>query len=325
MSRASLKEKLPILITASVLVLLTLAAGLRFDNFLSLRVLMNLIADNAFLGVIAVGLTFVILTGGIDLSVGSMMGLGGIVAAELITVSHVHPLIALLVPIAVGGFLGWGQGTLIAKLGLPPFLVTLSGLFLCRGIALAISRESVQIEHPFFRTLTNWSVSLPAKASLSLGSIVFILVVFGGMILARQSRFGRTVYAIGGNANSAELMGLPVRRTLVWTYVLSGMCAGLGGVLFALYTSSGNAISGTGLELDAIATVVIGGTLLSGGYGSVLGTLLGVLTLGVVQTAITFMGTLSSWWTRIVIGTLLLFFMLVQKVIELAARRGQTT
>ncbi|RYG27085.1 sugar ABC transporter permease YjfF [bacterium] len=318
----TLRERLPIFVTALVLVLLTLAAGRQFDNFITLRVLMNLLADNAFLGVVAVGLTFVILTGGIDLSVGSLVGLSSIAAASLVHSAHLHPLLALTLPLLLGVALGGFQGFLIARYGLPPFLVTLAGLFLCRGLALRISGQSLQIDHPFFKALTGWSVSLPGKASLGAPTVIFLLVLVVAIWAARQTRYGRAVYAIGGNAPSARLMGLPVTRTIVLTYVLSGFCAALGGAVFTLYTSSGNAVSGTGLELDAIAAVVIGGTLLSGGYGSVFGTLLGILILGVVQTAITFQGTLSSWWSRIVVGVLLLIFMLVQKAVEAAARKA---
>ncbi len=324
MNRAALREKLPIAITASVLLLLCLGAGLKFENFLSMRVFANLLADNAFLGVVAVGLTFVILTGGIDLSVGSMVGLSSIMAAKLVGTAHLHPILALSIPLVVGAVIGLSHGVLIARFGLPPFLVTLAGLFFCRGISLWISRESIQIDHPWFHDLTSWSLSLPGKGALTAPAIGFLIVLAVGIWLARQSRFGRTVYAIGGNSASARLMGLPVQTTLISAYALSGFCAALGGALFTLYTSSGNAISGTGLELDAIAAVVIGGTLLTGGYGSVFGTFLGILILGVVQTAITFQGTLSSWWTRILIGVLLLCFMLVQKAIESAARRYQS-
>jgi len=317
---SNLRERLPILITAFVLVVMTLAAGHYYDNFLTLRVLTNLLSGNSFLGIVAVGLTFVILTGGIDLSVGSVMGCSGIMAASLMKFGHLHPLLALGLPLVFGSLVGAAQGFLIAKYALPPFLVTLAGLFFCRGLALRISSTSLEIDHPFFRALTEWSIELPAKASLTAPPILFLLVVVAGMALGRQTSYGRAVYAIGGNAASARLMSVPVSRTLILTYALSGFCAALGGAVFTIYTSSGNAISGTGLELDAIAAVVIGGTLLSGGYGSVFGTLLGICILGVVQTAITFDGRLSSWWTRIVIGILLLVFLLIQKAVESAAR-----
>ena len=164
-------------------------------------------------------------------------------------------------------------------------------------------------------------LKLPGGAKIPLITMVFVVVLLAGVHAAKQTRFGRAVYAIGGNRQSAELMGLPVSRTLVGVYALSGVCAALGGVVFSLYTLSGNALTGTGMELDAIAAVVIGGTLLSGGYGSVFGSFIGVVILGIIQTAITFQGTLSSWWTKIFIGVLLLIFMLLQKGIERSIAR----
>jgi simple sugar transport system permease protein len=146
--------------------------------------------------------------------------------------------------------------------------------------------------------------------------IVFITVLLVGAYVLRHTRFGRTVYAIGGDEQSAHLMGLPVARTKIGVYALSGFCASLGGVVLVMYTSAGNAINGTGLELDAIAAVVIGGTLLTGGYGSVFGTFFGLLIFAVMQSAITFEGTLSSWWAKIVTGVLLLAFILMQRMLQ---------
>lgn len=314
------KERLPLLATVVVCVLLYVAAGMAFPGFFSLRVAVNFLDDNAFIGVIAVGLTFVIITGGIDLSVGSVAGASSILTAVLIHRSGLHPVPAMGLGVGFGLLLGLIQGLLIACFKLTPFLVTLGGLFFARGVALAISRESVQIDHPLVSTLASDGFKMAKGVTLTWNGIVFILFVVLGIILARQTRFGRTVYAIGGNPTSVGTMGLPVTATLVKVYALSGLCAGLGGVIFATYTASGNALSGTGLELDAIAAVVIGGTLLSGGYGSVLGTLFGVITLGIIQTAITFQGTLSSWWSKIVIGALLLMFVLIQKGIEKTGR-----
>lgn len=315
-----MKQRLPIVATLVVGILLYVAAGFRFEGFFSLRVLFNLLSDNAFLGIIAVGLTFVILTGGIDLSVGAMVGCSGIMAAWAVTKAHWHPALAVLAVLAFGAAIGLAQGLLIQNFKLPPFLVTLGGLFFCRGLSLSISRESMLVDHPAFTSLSQFSISLPGRASLPLSSIIWIAVLTVGIYLAKQTRFGRTTYAIGGSESSAALMGLPVPQTKVLIYTMSGVCAALGGLVYALYTGSGNALSGTGLELDAIAAVVIGGTLLSGGYGSVLGSFIGVLILGVIQTAITFDGTLSSWWTKIFIGTLLLFFILLQKLIEWSAK-----
>ena len=158
------------------------------------------------------------------------------------------------------------------------------------------------------------SLEIPSTA------LVFLITLAMAVGLAHFTRFGRNIYAIGGNEQSAILMGLPVARTRIGVYALSGFCSALAGVVYTLYTSSGNPTAATGLELDAIAAVVIGGTLLSGGVGYVAGTLIGVLIFGIIQTAITFQGTLSSWWTKIAVGVLLLFFILSQRVIQTKRR-----
>lgn len=305
-------ERRPIVATAVVSILLYVVAGLMFPNFATTRVFFNFFADNAFLGVIAIGLTLVILTGGIDLSVGSMAGATSIMAATLVDRHNFHALAAFAVALAFGAAIGFGQGFLIARYKLAPFLVTLGGLFLCRGIGLLISRESSPISDPLVSKLSSPALIL-GKATVSWPAIIFVVLAIATAVVLRQTRFGRTLYAIGGGAGSAHLMGLPVNRTLIGAYALSGLFGALGGILFAIYTASGNAIAGTGLELDAIAAVVIGGTLLSGGSGSIMGTVLGVLTIGILQTAIVFQGTLSSWWTKLVIGTLLLIFVLLQR------------
>ncbi len=319
-----MKARLPLIATSVVCILLYLIAGWQFAGFFSVRVAFNLLSDNAFLGVIAVGLTFVILTGGIDLSIGAMVGCSGIVLATLIQSKGWHPLFAIIAVLLMGILLGIGHGILVSKFEIAPFLATLAGLFLCRGVGLWVSQESVQIDHRAFASLAEFSIKLPGGATLPLVSLVLLFVLAAGIFIAKQTPFGRTIYAIGGNRPSALLMGLPVAKTLIAVYALSGFCAALGGIVFSIYTSSGNAIAGTGMELDAIAAVVIGGTLLSGGYGSVFGTFLGVLILGMIQTAITFQGTLSSWWTKIFIGVLLLVFMLLQKGIERTALRKAT-
>jgi ribose/xylose/arabinose/galactoside ABC-type transport system permease subunit len=303
-------ERRPILATGLVCLVLYLVAGNMFPNFMTLRVFFNFFADNAFLGVIAVGLTLVILTGGIDLSVGSMAGCASIMAATLVTQKGIPSIAAFGIAAVFGVAVGFAHGFLIARYQLAPFLVTLGGLFFCRGVGLLISRESSPMSDPLVSILSSPAFAI-GKAAVSWPAIIFVFVALLMAFVLRQTRFGRTLFAIGGSAPSAHLMGLPVQRSIILAYVLSGLFAALGGILFAIYTASGNAIAGTGLELDAIAAVVIGGTLLTGGSGSILGTVLGVLTIGILQTAIVFQGTLSSWWTKIAIGTLLLIFALV--------------
>jgi simple sugar transport system permease protein len=180
---------------------------------------------------------------------------------------------------------------------------------------MLISVDSIGIDHGFQNALAGLRWPAAGSASLSIGAVVSLVVVAVGVLVARGTLFGRTVYAIGGSEQSAALMGLPVAFTLVRVYALSGFCAALAGVLYSVYTLSGYSLHATGLELDAIAAVVIGGTLLTGGSGHVLGTLFGVLVLGLIQTLIAFDGTLSSWWTRIVVGGLLLLFCLLQRLL----------
>jgi len=307
---------MPIAATTLVFLLLYAAAALRYPGFFSLPVLLNLFCDNAFLGLAAIGMTFVILSGGIDLSVGAMIGLTSILLATLIGRAGVHPLAAIAVVLLAGAAFGATMGCLIHFFALPPFLITLAGMFLARGLAFVVSLETITIRHDFYNAIGDFGYRVfPVTA------LLFLLALVGAIYLAHYTRFGRAVYAVGGSESSALLMGLPVARTKIAVYLLSSLCASAAGVVYTFYTSSGNAGAGTMLELDAIAAVVIGGTLLSGGVGYVFGTLIGVLIYGIIQTIIAFQGTLSTWWTRIAIGGLLLAFILLQKLVQSRAMR----
>ncbi len=284
-----------------------LGASLKYKGFFSVDVFVNLLRDNAFLGVAAVGMTFVILSGGIDLSIGGMIGFTGILTGVLITKNHFHPALAITIVLAVGTSIGSIMGFLICTFELPPFLVTLAGMFLTRGLALVISQNTVTIDHPWYDKISSTKLALPA---------FFIVVLIVGLYIAHCRPFGRAVYAIGGSEDSAGLMGLPVRKTKIKVYAISGLCASLAGVLMTLYMSSGDPNAGRMVELDAIAAVVIGGTLLAGGVGNLIGTFFGVLILGVIQTAITFQGDISAWWAKIVTGMLVLGFIVLQKLLQ---------
>jgi len=308
---------LPLAATVSLFLLMAALGSLRYTGFFSAQVFANLLIDNAFLCVVAVGMTFVILSGGIDLSVGSMIALTTMVSAWLVQ-KHQWSVVAVVPTVLLmGTAFGAVMGLLIQRFRLQPFIVTLAGMFLARGLCYVISIDSISITDA---ALSEMRVPIGGDASLSLSALLALVVVVLAMFVAHCTQFGRTVYAIGGNENSAVLMGLPVRATLVGVYTLSGFCSTLAGVVFTFYTLSGYGLHAVGLELDAIAAVVIGGTLLSGGIGYVAGTLIGVLMLGIIQTLITFDGSLSSWWTKIIIGALLFVFCLLQRVFE--ARRG---
>jgi len=314
--RLSLDRRyLPVLGTVIVFLLMLLVGGLRYENFLSPAVISNLFINNAHLIVLATGMTFVILTGGIDLSVGAVLALSSVITATLLQAGV--PL-ALVLPTALltGSLIGLGMGVMIQYFDVQPFVATLAGMFLARGLCFIFAPESVPIRHEVFTSLTNWSLAA-GRWRLTAAVLIALLVVAGAWWTLHRTRFGRTVYAVGGGEHSATLMGLRVARTKVMVYVISGTCASLAGILFAMFSRSGYALTGVGMELDAIAAVVIGGTLLVGGMGFVAGSVVGVMVLGLIQTIITFEGTLSSWWTKIVIGVLLLIFVILQRILSL--------
>ncbi|MFQ8430051.1 galactofuranose ABC transporter, permease protein YjfF [Amaricoccus sp. W119] len=327
MTRAPLIRARNLPFAATVLIFLAAYAFCvaQFPNMLSMRVAGNLLTDNAFLGIAAVGMTFVILSGGIDLSIGSVIAFTSVFVAVLVR-EGVHPALAFTLALALSTAFGAAMGLMIHGLSMPPFVVTLAGMFLARGAAFLISTESVPISHPFLEQLTDLYFRLPGRGGrLTFLAMLMLLVFIAGSLLAGRTRFGANVYALGGGAQSAELMGVPIRRTTIGLYALSGFLAGLSGLAYTLYTSAGYSLATVGVELDAIAAVVIGGTLLTGGSGLVAGTFFGLMIQGLIQTYIVFDGTLSSWWTKIVIGLLLFLFIVLRRVILLFHERAGGT
>jgi galactofuranose transport system permease protein len=287
-----------------------------YPSFLSLDVFLNLFIDNAFLMVTAIGMSFAILSGGIDLSVGSVIGLTTMVSAHLLEKSHFDPYFVMFIVLCGGALFGTIMGIMIHYFKLHPFIVTLGGQFLARGLCYVISTDTINITNKVYTDIASFRWYITDTAFINVNAMIFVLMVGVAIYLAHYTRFGRTVYAIGGNEQSAVLMGLPVARTKVLIYTFSGFCAALSGILFTFYMLSGYALHARMLETDAIAAVVIGGTLLTGGYGYIIGTAFGVLILGTISTLIMFQGTLSAWWTKIVYGLLVLVFCLFQRGFE---------
>jgi ribose/xylose/arabinose/galactoside ABC-type transport system permease subunit len=277
------------------------------------QVFLNLLVDNAHLIVLAVGMTFVILTGGIDLSVGSVVALSTVILAKTLQSGWPAP-VAIATVLIVGPLLGLLMGTVIEFFELQPFIVTLAGMFLARGLCYVISVNSLPIKDPLLRALGLNYLYLYEDKFIRWSVLIALAVVAVAVFVLHKTRFGRTVYAIGGNRQSAQLMGLAAARTQISVYVISGFCAALAGLLLGVQKLSGYSLNGVGLELDAIAAAVIGGVLLSGGVGFVLGALIGVLVLGTIQVLVT-TENLDSYWTRIMTGILLLIFVLVQRVL----------
>ena len=307
---------LPLAVTSGLFALMFAYGALSYTGFFSLQVFLNLFIDNAFLCVVAIGMSFVILSGGIDLSVGAGGALTTMVSAALVQQHHWSVWSATPLVLAMGTLFGLAMGVLIHVFRLQPFIVTLGGMFLARGLCYLISIDSISITDPTYTFISQHKLMLGGDYFISINVLIALIALAIAIFVAHFSRFGRTIYAIGGNERSAVLMGLPVGRSKVLVYTLSGFCSALGGVMLTFYMLSGYGLHAQGMELDAIAAVVIGGTLLTGGVGYVAGTLVGVLILGIIQSLIMFDGNLSSWWTRIAVGGLLCAFCLMQRVLE---------
>lgn len=319
------RKYLPILATIAVFIILYLYGASQYKGMRQPQAFFNLLINNAFLLITSIGMTFVILTEGIDLSVGSMIALTSVASAALLQNTGLSAYVVIPLMLLMGIVFGGTMGAIIHYFKVQPFIVTLAGLFFARGMCFFISLDAIPIRDPIYRTLALTRIPIPffERAFLSIGAIVAILVLIVGMYIAHLTRFGRTIYALGGNEQSALLMGLPVGRTKIIVYAISGFCSALAGIVFSISLLSGHGLYAQNVELDAIASTVIGGTLLTGGYGYVFGTLFGVLVTGLIQMLIQFNGELSSWWTRIAVGALTLIFITVQSYFA-HRREGRT-
>jgi ribose transport system permease protein len=300
---------------AIVLAILVVIGSFAFPTFLTFGNLSNIATQSSFLLIVAVGMTFVILTGGIDLSVGSVFALGGVLAAYG---SAWGVFGALALPLVVCGIIGVIQGALVAWGRMAPFIVTLAGLLGVRGLVIAVTNGGSTT--PLIADRTVIGIGQGGFAGIGWTVLVAVVAVVVGSILLARSRGGQAVLAVGGSESAATLMGLPVARVKFSVYVVSGLCAGLAGALNAAYSSSGVPTVGVGLELSAISAVVIGGTLLTGGRGNLVGTLAGVLLLSVIQNLINQVGSLSSSVQSVVSGVFLAIVVIVQTVLSRSQR-----
>ncbi|MGC4767411.1 galactofuranose ABC transporter, permease protein YjfF [Micromonospora sp. DT44] len=308
------RRQVPVLATLALLLVMYGIGVSQYTAFSNVQVIFNVFIDNGFLLVVAVGMTFVILTGGIDLSVGSVVAMTAMVSASLLE-KGLPPALVLVIALLIGPTLGLLMGCVIHFFDIQPFIVTLAGMFFARGMCTFISDSSIPITDGFWTRMSQERIGDPRGNFVSISVLIAFAVVLVAAYVLAYTRLGRSVHAIGGNPQSALLMGLPLGRTRIAVYTISGLCSAIGGILLSFYTLSGAPLIAVGMELDVIAAVVIGGTVLTGGSGYIFGTVLGVLVLGVIQTLITFDGSLNSWWTKIVIGGLLFAFILLQRLI----------
>jgi Ribose/xylose/arabinose/galactoside ABC-type transport systems, permease components len=285
-----------------ILVLLLSVVILSFisDAFLTVNNLMNVLRQVSINGILAVGMTLVILTAGIDLSIGSLMAVSAVIAASIVAGNPDAVFLALVAGIAASGVLGGVTGTMSTKLNVAPFIATLAMMTIARGIALIYTNgRPITIDSSAFRYLGQGYIG-PVPVPVVIFALVTAIVSF----ILYKTKFGRYIYAVGGNENAANVSGIRVHRVKIWVYIINGALSGLAGILLASRISSGQPNSGLGYELDAIAAVVIGGTSLFGGRGTMLGTIVGVLIIGVINNGLNLLNV-SSYWQQIIKGLII--------------------
>ncbi|MBP5752780.1 MAG: sugar ABC transporter permease YjfF [Treponema sp.] len=295
-------------------------------GFLNPQQFLDLFNNNAYLIVIACGLTIVMITGGIDISVGGSVALITMASVVFMEDHGGGILSSVLISLGIGLAVGLVQGYLVAYLKIQPFIVSLAGMFFTRGMTTIVSKvprtatneafialKEHYIDIPFLGTYSRNGTWIPS--SIEVGVIIAIVVVLLLWAMLKWTRFGRNLYAVGGNSESALMLGINVKRTQFFAYVLCGLLAGIAGFCYLLHTGAGNASNATGAEMQAIASSIIGGTLLSGGVGSVIGTLFGVMSLKTINNIVVASGLREPYWQSITTGLMLCFFILLQSVI----------
>ena len=294
-------------------------------GFLRFQQVFDMLNNNAALIIVACGLTIVMIGGGIDISVGGVTAL--VVMSCIVHMNNGGSIFtAALLAIGIGLCFGLAQGFLISYLEIQPFIITLAGMFFARGMTTIVSLEPQKIAHEGFKALMKTKIEIPwlgyiAKkgnlipARMELGVVVALVIVVIVFLLLKYSRLGRGFYAIGGNSQSALMLGVNVKRTRFYSYLISGLLSGIAGFVFMMHTGAGNATNAAGAEMNAIASSIIGGTLLTGGVGNVIGTFFGVLTLTTIKAIVPASGLTKPWWQSITTGGMLCFFIVLQSVV----------
>lgn len=321
-------SKFLMMITICLFVVMYIAGVIIYSDkgFGRMQTFLNMLIDNAGLLVAASGMTIVMIAGGIDISVGSVVGLVCMILSYSMEKMGLPSGVAITVVLLFGILFGAFQGWLISYMQLQPFIVTLAGLFMCRGLTAVISSEQIAIRaNKAFLALANQNINIFFGSTVNKHGVRMYPFIHPSVIIAlaavvvvwfilRYTRFGRNLFAIGGNEQSALLLGINVKRTKFAAYVLEGFLAALAGFVFCLNTTAGFVEQARGFEMEAISSAVIGGTMLTGGVGTVIGTFFGVLIKATIETLIRCQGTLSSWWNKIVLSSILCFFIVLQSV-----------
>jgi len=320
-------NNISLIITISLFIVMFVFGSVKYDNFLSISTFLNIFNDNAYLMIAGIGVTFVLITGGIDISISSTVAFTGVFSAFLLE-KGAPPFVVIPLLLIIGILLGAGMGALIHYFKMQPFIVTLAGMFLMRGLCVVISEASIPISDPFFKSMALGKISIKLGEAKALNGKIYyyvfilLLVLLVATYVLKGTRFGRSIYALGGNEQSAALMGLNVAKIKISAYAISGFCAALAGIVFSFYTLAGYGLQNMGMELDALSSAVIGGTLLTGGVGTVVGTTFGAMIQGIIQNIVTYQN-LNTWWTKVTIAGLLCFFIVIQRIIAIRAEKAK--
>lgn len=295
-------------------------------GFLKPQAFLDILNSNAALIILSCGLSLVMITGGIDISVGGVTALVSMCCAVYLDKMGGNVVVSMLVALGIGLAFGLFQGFLVAYLDIQPFIVTLAGMFFARGLTTIVNTKPFNVANEAFNKLKMTRVTVPGLGSVNrrgiyidayveIGVIIALLVVLFMFCMLRWTKLGRSFYAVGGNQQSALMLGINVKRTKFISHILCGLLAGIGGYVYFLHVGSGSVSNALGAEMDAIASSIIGGTMLTGGVGNIIGTLFGVMSLGTIQNIVSSAGLDDAWWAGITRAAMLCLFLLVQSVV----------
>lgn len=316
-----------LVITIAVFFLMYIAAVVFLGSgFLKPQTFFNILNENAALIILSCGMSLVMITGGIDISVGTLTALVCMSCAVNLDFNGGNVLTAILISLGIGLAFGLVQGYLIAYLEIQPFIVTLAGMFFAKGMTTIVNATQFNVQNEEFQALKATRITVPGMGSynklgdyvpayVEIGVIVALLVVIALFVVLRWTKVGRGFYAIGGNSQSASMLGINVKRTKFIAYVLCGLLAGIGGFVYFLHVGSGSPSHASGAEMNAIASSIIGGTMLSGGSGNIIGTLFGVLSLSTIKNIVSSLGLDEAWWTNITVAAMICLFLVIQSIV----------
>ena len=318
-----------LLLTITIVVFFLMYIGAMIfqgGGFLKPQTFFNILNANAALIITSCGLSLVMLTGSIDISVGGVVALVSMCCAVYLDYMGGNVFVSLLIALGIGLAFGLIQGFLIAYLDIQPFIVTLAGMFFARGMTTIVHTNPFNVENEAFVALKNTRVNVPGMGSVNklgnyvpayveIGVVVALIIVIILFVVLRWTKLGRSFYAVGGNKQSALMLGINVKRTKFLSHLICGILAGIGGYVYFLHVGSGAASHASGMEMNAIASSIIGGTMLTGGVGNIIGTFFGVLSLSTIQNIVSSAGLDQAWWTGITIAAMLCLFLVIQSVV----------